>query len=55
MYYISYQIVEWLPTYIEIVIVKSAHVVTSIKQSPVFKGHLFFFLSKNILLELNLF
>ena len=43
MYYISYQIVEWLPTYIEIVIVKSAHVVTSIKQSPVFKGHLFFF------------
>jgi len=35
--------------------VKPAHVVTSIKQSPVLKGHLFLVLSLKILYELNLF
>jgi hypothetical protein len=35
--------------------VKSAHAVTSIKQSPVLKGHLFLFPSWKISYELNLF
>jgi hypothetical protein len=34
--------------------VKHAHVVTSIKQSPVLKDHLFLDLSQKILYELNL-
>jgi len=35
--------------------VKPAHVVTSIKQSPALKGHLFLVLSMKISYELNLF
>ena len=35
--------------------VKPAHAVTSIKQSPVLKGHLFVVLSLKISYELNLF
>ena len=35
--------------------VKSPHVVTSIKQSPVLKGQLFLLMSKKISYELNLF
>ena len=35
--------------------VKSAHAVTSIKQSPVLKGRLFVVLSLKISYELNLF
>jgi len=35
--------------------VKPAHVVTSIKLSPVLKGHLFLVLSLKIVYELNLF
>ena len=35
--------------------VKPVQAVTSIKQSPVLKGHLFLVLSYNILYELNLF
>jgi hypothetical protein len=35
--------------------VKPPHAVTSIKQSPVLKGHLFLVLSKKISYELNLF
>ena len=35
--------------------VNPAYAVTSIKQSPVLKGHLFLVLSQNISYELNLF
>jgi hypothetical protein len=38
-----------------IFIVKPAYAVTSIKQSPVLKGHLFIVLSQKIYYELNLF
>ena len=36
-------------------IVTPTHVITSIKQSPVLKGHLFLVLSYNSSYELNLF
>jgi hypothetical protein len=35
--------------------VKPAHVVTSIKQSPVLKGYIFIVLSRRIVNEFNLF